>query len=238
MMHSLTAVLLPCIVSGYAFVSANLVQLHLHDKPGANDYFRILLTGFLWFGICIVAAFLLSEDEHSLAGFTSFFADSLMGSSAYLFGYGSTFVAITIRLFLDWSYHVLRNDEETYLESFLRPFLHGRGKNMEIFLAEAVSESHLVEFVMKNDHVYVAWISFVGTLKDSPEWLNLYLVASGHVDRESRAATIAKPLLAETAMTDRQARTKVCVAVREIVSMQFLDPKLLQSGGEAEGKAA
>ena len=235
MMHGITAVLLPCLVSGYALASANTIQLHLYDKPGANNYLRILLTGFLWLGICIVFAFLAGEDEYSWQKFIAFFESALSGKHAYLFGYGSTLAAVlTRRLILDSTHNLLRNSEQDYLQIFLLPFLQGRGKNMEIFLVEAISNSRLVVFVMKNDMVYVGWIDFVGTLKDSPEWLNIYPVARGRVDRESRAVKIAKKSqLADSAIKARAAmcsadasQMRMSLAVREITAMRSLDPEL------------
>ena len=250
MMHGITAILLPCIVSGYLLVGAHIMQVHLQDKPGSNDYFRILVAGFFWFGFCTAVVFPFVSDEYTWKSFASFIENSLDGSSAYLFGYGAALAAVILRrAVLDPMHNVLRKNPNDYFHMILAPLLWGRGKNMEIFLVEAIKESLLVVLALKNDKVYVAWGTFVGTIKDTPEWLNFYPVASGCLAKSTRKIRITtsksgvrKNMEAIRGNRFQELPQKMSVAVREIVDMQFLDPKELltesQSNHQPREKAA
>ena len=129
MMHGITAILLPCIVSGYLLVGAHIMQVHLQDKPGSNDYFRILVAGFFWFGFCTAVVFPFVGDELTWKNFASFIENSLDGSSAYLFGYGAALAAVILRrAVLDQMHNVLRKNPNDYFHKVLAPVLRGRGK--------------------------------------------------------------------------------------------------------------
>ena len=216
MMHGITAVLLPCIVSGYALVGAHLIQVRLSDSPGSNLYFRVLLSGFFWLGLCAVAVFLVTGGERSWERFVPFFNKIFYGEYSYLFGYGASAAAIFLRWMDSMVFGLLTTKLPVrYFDGFIELFLQKRGKNMEIFLAKAVRDSLLVLFVLKNDKAYIALVNSVTMLKDTPEWLNLYPLASGHISKEDRKLTM-------TSNFEARKDTEMSVAVKEIVHMQFL----------------
>ena len=216
----LAAVLLPSIVGGYLLHNAKWVLLVWREKPSSNNYFRILLLGWIWWLLWAVAA-----SELAVAEKLQWLA--IASSDKYPFvleGLLATVAALVLRAVMDVLYLVLQKPEQQlifakkaaqYSEWDLK-ILRARQRSMEVFIWSSMDDTHLVMLTLENGEVYIGFASLMPT-KNTPEWLELTPVVSGYRDEQDKTIQITT----KYSDIERESELKETFASRSLTKTGF-----------------
>ena len=249
MIGSIAAILLPCLVSGYALSKMKVVLRYLPETIGGNTYFRILLIGFLWvsfwLGLAVLDGWIFLNEGHFGTFWQKWLAVAGGGSSLDIYwkilpiGFLATALAVAMHWLEGLAFSIAFRCSVSYANNFYLRVLENSSRDMEAFLGEAMGKSRLIMFTLKNGKTYIGWVISMKLLKDIPEWLHILPVMSDYRSQESMEPITTYYLDPDASYSEeRLSCLKMALPVKAVFSLRLFDLDLHKEIQARKGRRA